>query len=240
MGFFDRLFGTPQPTVVPLTSYGYLPPTNAIVVGWACPQNGCGRAEREPVRGWPMACTECGHPADPMLAEPWAHVARGVELQWRIANHPDWGGGYDHDHWEAWQLRHALLRGDGATASQQRARIREYVGAKAQTSDWWHPGNVYHYVVWDGLEAGDVLGAGDDLLFWLQSSSAEGAADDNSTRTNCRQALNAVVRFFDSPGASTHPRAADIRRAALKLAEGAYTQLNEQTQSAIRALARQL
>ena len=236
----DWFFGQSAPSALPMTSYGYLPPPGAVAVGWACTNYDCGRGDHEPVGRWPKPCPACGAATDPQLAEPWAHEARGVELRWLVTNFPQRGGGFNHDRWEAWQLNDALRRRAPGEASQVRSQIRRYTERKIQTDGaWWYPGSVYFHVVWGGLEAGDVDGVAEDLLYWLSVSSDENVEEDNSTRTNCRQVLGQSVKFLTGIGAG-HSRASEIRRAALRLAQGAYPILNDETQNGIRAIARQV
>jgi hypothetical protein len=229
-----RLFG-PRP--LPQTSYGYRPPTEATACGWVCASLDCRSSGREPVRQWPKACEECGGPADPQFSPPWEHDAEGTELRWLLAEHPEHGGAFYHDQWEVWQFKDAMRRHDPALVAQARARARAYA-ADRLASTWWGPGSVYFHFVWVALEAGDLNGAADDISYWLSISSSEDVENSNGRRTNCRQVIDMVRRFLAAPGGSSHPRAPEIRRSCLKLAEETYPILNREQQNAVVQLAR--
>ncbi|MEU7588456.1 hypothetical protein AB0A95_19455 [Micromonospora sp. NPDC049230] len=65
----------------PRTSYGYLAPSGARVLGWECNNDGCGTGDRPAPPSWPHPCRECGRPTDASFDEPWAHEARGYKIQ---------------------------------------------------------------------------------------------------------------------------------------------------------------
>ena len=228
------LFG-PKP--LPMTSYGYQPALGATAHGWACTNYDCGTSEHEPVKRWPKSCPKCGSSTDPLLDQPWKHEAEGVELQWILRNHPKRGGGFYRDQWEVWQFRDAALRGDHAGMAEARRRARAYV-TERMCDKWWGPGSVFFHFVWDGIEVGDLAGAADDLCYWLSISSSEDVENDNTNRTNCRQVIDIAARFLAAPGGASHPRAPEIRRGCVKLAEGAYQVLNRDQQNAVIQMAR--
>ena len=228
------LFGSKP---IPPTSYGYQPPPGATAHGWVCTNYDCGISAHEPVRRWPKACSNCGSAADPLFDKPWAHDAEGVELQWVLARHPERGGGFYQDQWEVWQFRDAVLRGDATGVSQARDRVRAYATAR-MADKWWGPGSVFFHFVWIGLEAGDLDGTADDLTYWLSISSSEDVESDNTNRTNCRQVIDMAARFFTVPGGASHPRAPEIRKGCIKLAEGAFPVLNRDQQNAVLQMTR--
>ncbi|MGY1802960.1 hypothetical protein ACI78T_06740 [Blastococcus sp. SYSU D00922] len=224
-------------TSLPRTSYGYLPPPGATAHGWICPDQDCGIGEHEPVRRWPKACPSCGTAADPQLDPPWKHDAEGVELQWILRNDPGRGGGYHQDQWLVWQFRDAVLRRDPAAVSEARARVRTAIeaGTYARFSG---PGSILFHLVWIGLENGDPDGVADDLCFWLAHSAGEDAETDNGVRTNVRQVIDLAARFVGARDGAAHPRAPEIRRGCLRLAEGAFSVLNRDQQQAVTQMTR--
>lgn len=229
------LFG-PKP--IPATSYGYAPPSGATAHGWTCTGEDCGVSEHEPVKRWPKACPRCGSPTDPLFDPPWDHDAEGVELQWVMRNQPEKGGGFYQDNWEIWQFKDAILRGDRAAVAQARTRARAYAQNKIATQDWWRAGSVYFQFVWYGLEAGDLDGAADDLVYWLSVSPTDDVESNNSNRTNARQVIDRTAAFFQARGGATHPRAPEIKQSVLNVAQGAYPVLNRDLQDAVARIAR--
>lgn len=227
-----------SPKPLPVTSYGYRPTLGATAKGWICTSPDCGRSEHEPVRRWPKPCSACGAPADPIPDAAWSHDAEGAELQWILTHDPDRGGGFHHDQWQIWQFKDAALRGDRQALAAARTDARNYVGQRLGSSPWWSPGSVYFQLVWLALEFGDLDGAADDLRHWLDTTQADDVENDNGRRTNCRQVIDSTVRFFATPGASQHDRAAEIRSGCLRVAEGAYPILSRDLQAAVTAMAR--
>lgn len=222
---------------LPTTSYGYQPPPGATAHGWICTNWDCRVSEHEPVRRWPKPCTRCGSLTDPLFDEPWAHEAEGMELQWLLREHPDRGGGFYNDQWEVWQFKDAVRRSDAAGVDQARGRARSYA-ADRLADKWWEPGSVFFHFVWIGLEAGDLDGAAEDLIYWISISSADDVENNNTNRTNCRNVIDMAARFQSTPGGSAHRLAPQIRQGCVKLAEGAYPVLNREQQTAVTRMAR--
>lgn len=220
-----------------MTSYGYQPPPGAVAVRWWCISENCRAMGEEIPRRWPFPCPECGGPTDPLLADPWGHEARGVEIQYLLAHNVQ-DGGFTEYQWPLWRFKEALRTGDHAAARQARADFRALDEERRSSSDWWIPGNGYLFLVSDAREAGDLDSAADDLVHWLDLSSSVDVENDNSRRTNCRLAIDSTIRFFNAPGAQQHPQAAAIRQKCLELAAGAYPVLNADLQAGVRQLSR--
>lgn len=229
------LFGSKQ---LPSTSYGYRPPPEATAKGWVCTNPDCGNSEHEYVRRWPKACTTCGSNTDPLFQPPWEHDAEGVELRWILQNDPERGGGFYRDRWPVWQFKDAAGRGDRAAMARARTDARSHATQRMATASWWGPGAVYFQLVWIALQVHDLDGAADDLCEWLKVSSADDVENNNTNRTNCRQVIDSASRFLAEPGGLSHPRAPEIRRGCLQLAEGAYPILNRDLQNAIAMMSR--
>lgn len=222
---------------LPTTSYGYSPPPNATARGWVCTNYDCARGEPEPVRRWPRPCPDCGSPTDPQFNQPWAHDAEGVELQWILREHPERGGGFYEDQWQVWQFKDALLRGDRARVAELRNAARARAVSRHEQDVWWIPGDVFFHYVWNALDAGDLDGAADDLIFWMSLSSSDDVENNNTNRTNCRQVVDMTTRFLAAGGAA-HPRSPEVKQGCLRLAEGAFPVLLNEQQVAIRQMAR--
>jgi hypothetical protein len=222
---------------MPVTSYGYQPPPGAVPMRWACLDRDCGVVGDEPPRRWPFPCERCGGQTDPVLAEPWAHEARGVELRYLLA-HDVQDGGFTEFQLLLWQFKEALRTGDTNAASRARADFRVLDKKRRSESDMWIPGYGYFSLVWDALEAGDLDSAADDLVHWFDVSSSEDVENHNSRRTNCRQAIDSALRFFGKPGGERHPQAAVIRQKCLDLAGGSYEVLSHDLQTGVRRLSR--
>ncbi len=227
------LFG---PKSIPATSYGYQPPLGATTVGWACLSHDCGVSEHEPVKRWPKTCPKCGSPTDPLFSPRWKHDAWGIELQHKIRNKVE-GLGFYEDQWEAWQFEDAVLRGDREGMARARASARAYAQKRLSAESWWFPGSVFFHFTWTAIKAGDLDGAAEDLVYWISVSSVEDVENDNSSRTNSRQVIDQADEFLQAGGAS-HPKAAEIKRGALKIAEAAWTILNNPQQDAVKRMTR--
>jgi hypothetical protein len=220
---------------LPTTSYGYQPPQDATAKGWHCPE--CGRSEWETVGRWPFIC-ECGVATNPIFNEPWAHDARGIELKWNMAHGDEIDGGYSRSQWPGWYYKDSALRNNTPGMSEARGQAKEISQRMAQDS-WWIPGNVWFPLVWNELEANDLDSAAQDVDYWLSASSSEDVENDNSTRTNCRQVIDMVLRFESKPGANHHSLWLKIRSDCLDLAAGAYSALNSELQAGVNRIARE-
>lgn len=230
------LFGS---RTLPTTSYGYQAPHGATPKGWECTnRDDCGAGDQVPPRRWPFRCPQCGSPCDPVFDEPWAHEAEGAELTWEIANHPGSRAEAARTRLMNWQFKDALLHDDPAGAAAARAAIRRYVDDQHRKDIRWNPVWVLFSPVWDALAAGDIDGAADDLCYWLSISTGEGAEDNGNVRHNARTVIDMAAKFLAAPGGTNHPRAPEIRRGCLRIAEAAFQVLNAQQQAAITQMAR--
>jgi hypothetical protein len=226
------LFG-PRP--LPLTSYGYQPPRGATAKGWSCTnREDCGTSDFVPPQRWPVRCPQCGWPCDPMFNEPWEHDARGVELNWSIRNErSEYSRLYASEQLLAWQVKDALLRRDAGGAATARDAMRDYVDRQVRAGAHWTSGFTLSPAVRAELEADDLDGAADDLCFWLERATGEGAEEHNDIRTNARTVISAGAQFLAAPGGAAHPRAPEIRKGCLRVAEGCYNDLSAGLQDAI-------
>lgn len=207
---------------LPTTSYGYTPPPEATAVGWRC--TSCWRAGEtgDVPRRWPHPCVQCGRPADPTFAEPWAHEARGVELRHQIATGEGMVG-FPQADLAIWRCTDALRRGDHAGADAVRAEFwaNDELGGKASRSPYGPSQLVFHE-----CREGDFARAAEDLLRWLDASRADGDAVE---RDNCKQAVGAAVRFLETPGGSAEPQAGAILERARTLGVAAEEYLSHPT-----------
>lgn len=122
-----RLF---RQNLLPRTSYGYQPPPGAAVTGWRCATSyksatgqGCGVQGDEVPRRWPFPCPSCGGPTDVVLAGPWQHEAKGVELQYLLANDVD-DEGLTAFQWIMWRHTEARRTGNREAAAHARRDFR--------------------------------------------------------------------------------------------------------------------
>jgi hypothetical protein len=202
---------------LPRTSYGYQPPPQATAHGWRCANQNCGAA----VRRWPRRCRLCGWSADPEFDEPWAHVALGVELSWRIRHFPRSGGGIPEERLIEWHLKDALLRRNGPAAAAAREAMRAYIRSRQAEDSWWNPCLLLGLAVFDAIDLGDLDGAADDLCFWLEVFVDDRTADGlPSSLASAKSVMNAGVAFLAAPGGEEHPRADEIRKGCLRVAGG--------------------
>lgn len=231
------LFG-PKP--LPLTSYGYTPPRGATAKGWRCTnRQDCGTGDDVPPTRWPVRCPQCGWPCDPTFDEPWAHEAKGVELNWQIRNDSDeYGRKFAAEQLLSWRLKDALLRRDAAEASTARSALHDYVRQQVSQGGYFNPGFTLFDAVWAGIGAEDLDGAADDLCFWANLPTREDSASDSEIRSNASQLISLTSRFFAVPGAAAHPRAAQIRQGCLRVAASCYSDLGRNIQGQVDELSR--
>jgi hypothetical protein len=187
---------------IPQTSYGYQAPPGATAHGWFCTNRDCSHSEHEPVKRWPFPCQECGSPTDPLFDEPWAHEARGIELQYILTNFPDRDGGYSAMAWPTWQYKEVMRHNKLEAAHQARLDARALEQVRSADS-WWNPGSLYFPLLWEELEAEDIDGAADDLTHWLSITKTDDVENDNTNRTNSRQVIDMTLRFFNVDQAVT-------------------------------------
>lgn len=216
---------------LPTTSYGYQPPPDAIAVGWRCNSSGCGRASEPGAvpRSWPFRCPGCGQPVDARLADPWAHDARGVELRHAIATDSDMREISEYA-LPAWQYKDAMARGNRDGAIKARAEFRAYDDAHP---DGNHRAFGYSELLRYALDAGDVSGAADDLLHWLETSVADGSYRE---RADCKQAIGRAVEYLEVPGAFDQPAASAILSRAFELGAAAEEYLSHPTVVGLKRL----
>ncbi|MFD4673618.1 CHAT domain-containing protein [Lentzea sp. NPDC058450] len=197
----------------PRTIFGYSPPRRAEVVGWRCHQDGCHRAESEVPRRWPHPCDNCGHPADPVFAEPWAHEARGVELSARAEDPSD-----DHDsrfatvELPAWRFEDALRRGDRAAAVEACADLGRLADRLRANGTTWHLSTARWKVVVSALRHGEPDLAADGILGFFEDVRAIGKAEleQNDPRTDARMFVGACLLFLCDERSLGHQRENDV------------------------------
>ncbi len=137
---------------------------------------------------------------------------------------------------EAGELR---LRGDTAGVAAARTALHRYVGRQVKEGEWWNSSFTLFPAVREGIDAGDFDGAAQDLCFWLSISTGENAAEDNDVRANARSVISSGAEFLSAPGGSASRHAAEIRAGCLRVAEGAFPELNRGLQAAIMRMARE-
>jgi hypothetical protein len=103
--------------------------------------------------------------------------------------------------------------------------------AEFRTYDDAHPDGSYRdlgYIalLTYALDAGDLSGAADDLLHWLETSMADGSWRE---RDNCKQAVGRAVDYFEVPGAFDQPAASAILSRAFELGAAAEEYLSHPT-----------
>jgi hypothetical protein len=123
----------------------------------------------------------------------------------------------------AWRYEDAIRRGDQLAARQARGDFwtHDAESGSARSRD-----SSGYALTASALEAGDLSGAADHLLHWLDVSQADG---DDAERQNCKTALSAVVAFFDEPASFAQPHAAAIKNRAMALAVEAQDYLAHPT-----------
>jgi len=217
---------------LPATSYGYLPPPAATAHGWECSSDDCGNSANEPVRRWPKSCSLCGSPADPLFDEPWAHDAKGLQLQWVISHRPAGLASYYEARWQVWQFTDALRRGDREAAQHARHNAHTYALEHLRCDSSFSPGDIFFSLVWRELEIPDLDWAAEDLTLWLTLSIRHALAVDR----NSRQVIHIVGKFLDAGGTS-HPEFGEIRTASMTVAEHSFQILSSDLQGIIHRVA---
>jgi hypothetical protein len=229
-------FGKPQ---LPVTSYGYRSPQGATAEGWKCTNiQTCGNGGHVPPRRWPARCPRCGQPCDPVFDEPWAHEARGAELNWQLRSDDPVRSRAAQEQLMAWNLKDALLRRDARAIVGARVELHDYVTTKQREGSQWSPLLTTWQAIRHALDAGDLDGAADDLCFWLSVSTGKNAESDFQICLNARSVIGTVGDFFDARGGPAHPRAPEIRQGCLRIAEDSYKELNPPQQAVVTRMTR--
>lgn len=236
MGFFSA-------KQLPVTSYGYLPPRGAVAAGWICAtpfdsetDTGCGIQGDDVPRRWPFACPTCGGPTDVLLAEPWQHEAKGVELQYSMQHGIEDNGVVPYQ-WIMWRHEDALRKGDAHTLSQVRNEFRDFDDKLPIEKSF--RSMAYFVFVQAALQDGDLDSAADDISHWQALSSADGVVGDGGARRgNYCNVIRKSMEFLAAPGGAGHPSANSIRQRCLDLAAGAYEALPRDLQDAVTSLSR--
>lgn len=225
---------------LPLTSYGYQPPRDASVKGWRCTnREDCGTGDDFPPTRWPVRCPKCGWPCDPTFNEPWAHAARGVELEWQARNDSDeYGRRFAGEQLLSWRLKDALLRRDAAGAAAARTALHDYVQRQVSGGGYLSLGFTLWPAVSDGIAQGDLDGAAADLTFWADLSIANDSRSENEIRTSASGLISLASDFLAAPGGAAHPSAAVIRAGSLRAAETCYSDLGRDIQAKVNELSR--
>lgn len=219
MGIFSRR------KAIPVTSYGYMPPVEATACGWECSNLDCARTETEAVRKWPLLCTDCRSPADPLFDEPWSHDAEPIRLRWRIGR----VDGYSRTLYQAqllvWHYKDALMDSDESRLAEARQDARKFIAENVSESQYFIPGGVLYPFVHLSLQCLLFDEAVEDLLYWNSISVADEVESDNTQRTNVRQLLASCQSFLAHPGARLHPMRNEIVSTARMLAHQAQNVL---------------
>jgi hypothetical protein len=217
---------------LPTTSYGFTPPSGAEARNWECiNREECGRVGNGAPTRWPHACDGCGGPTDPVLAEPWAHDARGVEIQYLLASGVE-DGGFTALQWPIWRHKDALIDERHGDAAAARAEYRAIV--EQQECDYPGRGSMgYWSLAGDALRAGQPDGAVEILDPWLRQTRTEEVESDSTQRANACRAVDAALDFLESPAGEPHPATEVIRQRCLSLAAEIHPVLSADLQARI-------
>jgi len=203
---------------LPVTSYGYAPPTEATARGWQCNNYDCGTGDEPAPRSWPFHCPLCGGLADPDFDEPWHEEARGPRLQ--VLLNRENGGGAGHVYeaalW-AWSYGRALAAGNIPESEQIRAQASAWLTQIALTDPYLHGSATRQEIVSHALTYGQVEAAAGELRAWHAQADTSNVADSSVNRSNCIALLHSELRFLEDARGAYSPAAAQVAADARNL-----------------------
>lgn len=211
----------------PVTSYGYPPPRDAKVRGWACNNEDCGTGDEPAPKRWPHPCHLCGRPTDPTFEEPWAHQARGYAIRHDLAAggpRRPWADVEQH----VWAYRDAWLRDDAAGKA---AAWDAYRRARGEERN-------HHFgfeLIAFAAKTDDIDRATAELLDWYPHVDTGDPENDNQSRTDVRGFVSLCARVRERPASIGHPRAADLEAAMRDVLHRAREWITDDTLRVIRS-----
>lgn len=227
MGLFKK-----KPSGIPMTSFGYQPPGDAVAVGWTCLS--CHQGSLEPPRRWPHPCPQCGKSTDAQFKEPRAHDALGVEIRHQLDVVKKDDGGFWATQEILWRFTDAHRRRDGAGVRSAVADMHAQIEGAGPSS----MAMAYHGLVSRAVSAGDPDSAADVLVRWLALTDGGDAGANGAVRHNCRNAMESAFAFIDMPGALEHPDTPEITQRVLALSSQCLSVLSPPLQDQVAGLGR--
>jgi hypothetical protein len=163
-----------------------------------------------------------------------------VELKWQIGHDTnEYSLQIARERLMAWHLAEARRCQGAAGAAVARTALHRYVDRQVKAGNRWNLGFTLSQVVREEIDAGDFDGAAQDLRFWLSFSTGDNAAEESGIRANAQSVISSGAAFLSTPAGSANRHAAEIRAGCLRIAAGAFPELNRELQAAIMQMSRQ-
>jgi hypothetical protein len=211
MGLFQKIFGQAQRAKsLPATEYGYLPPRDALAVGWYCTDNNCSsRLYYDQVQATvPHQCPTCGRPTTPVLAWPWHHYAERIRLDRLAAQAATKGdrvfGNEIYFNSLVWTYTDLLLQGRKNEASHSLDSLDKQLRTRTKKDPDFVEASHRYLAVLNALRTGHPDNAGAILSQWIDYASdskpgyALPLAEDTATRTNFQELISAGLEWLES------------------------------------------
>ncbi|MFG1917501.1 CHAT domain-containing protein [Micromonospora sp. NPDC048898] len=198
----------------PRTSYGYLAPPEARVLGWECNNDGCGTGDRPAPPSWPYPCRECRRPADATFDEPWAHEARGYKIQHSLHSADRYVREMARLEQHVWAYKEACFRDDRRAADRAwRAYRRARPPRWPEADGFWMTTTSMFEMVRLAAAFADLDPAMDDVLECYPLVDTRDVDDDNTRRTISRTFVSMCIVLLECPSSIGHPREAELHDA---------------------------
>jgi CHAT domain len=191
---------------LPPTSYGYIPPVEAVADGWRCWS--CGQTDQPAPRRWPFPCPECAEPTDPTFVEPWDHEAEGFRLKHVVQRGGDhWTMIYGEPDLHRWSYEDALRRADPDAVAAAKIDIDGLRRSATSLEHGWPAYIALSRALRTAVEVGDLDFAAQQILAWHGVVDTDDLENDrkNDPRAIARTFVGVCVAFLESPASMGHP-----------------------------------
>ncbi|WBB78752.1 CHAT domain-containing protein [Micromonospora sp. WMMD882] len=210
----------------PRTSYGYLAPPGAVVVGWECRRDGCGTGDVPAPRWWPHPCAVCHRPADPVFDQPWAHQAEGHKHRHDLAS-PDWRRRTVAElRLPVWAYRDAWFRGDRPAAEAAWRSFWQTRRRQRDRGEDWYAVTATGMILTNAATFGDLDRAARKLLAWHPLVETRDVENDNEQRTEARVFVAVCIEWLVNEASVGHAREAAVNAAMRDVADRIRDVLN--------------
>ncbi|WP_410597365.1 hypothetical protein [Amycolatopsis sp. lyj-23] len=205
----------------PRTSFGYQAPAGARIVGWRCHADGCHQGGREIPRRWPFGCPGCGHPADPVFAEPWEHEARGYELRSLATSAEKNEREIATLDLLVWRYETAFRNGDRPGAQAVREELRATAARLRADDPGWNLSAARFRMVGLAVDAGELTAAAHEVLAYFEDvrDLSEKDLEHNDGRSQARLFFHTCLVFLGDPRSVGHPEEAGVTAAMTKIGD---------------------
>lgn len=194
------LFGRKKDVGWPATTYGYLPPPDADVRSWACPDVlGCNAGEHAPdPKSWPKSCPKCGKTpiCSGVVAGRYEHPAKRYEIDYLLQHATDWRLGKAQLDDVVWRYSEEARNGSLQGAAAARQRVEAVLLQRGSVSS---DTGTFYVLLHEALRANMLGEALAILQTWL--SRVPLSNGNGMERASVRGFIDCAAAYLEHPSA---------------------------------------